>query len=124
MTLGRETTPRARRPLSTDAFFDRLREHCLSLPEARERLRSEGAEFRVGRALFCAYDGRTVPRELRFRVPVRLRRLFLGDKARFVSSGNVGRIGWVTLRLGPTPDWLEIEWLVAGSHWLVARDPR
>lgn len=108
----------ARRP---DRILERLRELCLALPETRETARFGTPEFRVGKALFCVYDARSRERELTVRVPIKVKRLFLADRRRFVSAPWVGRVGWITLSVGPKPSWLEIEWLVTGSHWLVAR---
>jgi predicted DNA-binding protein (MmcQ/YjbR family) len=114
-------TRRASPSRATDPFLERLRELCLALPQTRETFRLGYPEFRVGGALFCAYDARSLRRELTVRVPVKIKRLLLSDRQRFTTAPWVGRIGWVSLKVGPSPSWLEIEWLVTGSHWLVAR---
>jgi predicted DNA-binding protein (MmcQ/YjbR family) len=99
----------------------RLREICLSLPEAVEKPFGghTAPSFRVGDKLFAmtSEDGRS----LTFKAgPGVQEALVASDSERFFVPAYVGRNGWVGARLDVDQDWREIAGLVEDSYRLIA----
>jgi predicted DNA-binding protein (MmcQ/YjbR family) len=98
------------------SHVDRLRTIALALPETHEEITwGEDLNFRVGKKIFCfpGDDAMTVKAD-----PEELDAL-LGDP-RFTRAPYVGRFGWVSMSLGPRPDWDEVAELILTSYCLVA----
>jgi predicted DNA-binding protein (MmcQ/YjbR family) len=95
---------------------EQVRAIALALPETHEEVTwGEDLNFRVGKKIFCfpGADSMTVkadPDE---------REALLGDP-RFRLAAYVGRFGWVTMELGPEPDWHEVAELILTSYCLIA----
>lgn len=99
----------------------RLREICLSLPEAVEKAFGghTAPSFRVRDKLFVmtSEDGRSMT----FKAgPGVQEALVSGDPERFFVPAYVGAKGWVGARLDVEQDWDEIAELVEDSYRLVA----
>ena len=104
-----------------DDVAARLREICLSLPEAVERPFGghTAPSFRVRQKLFLmtGEDGLT----MMFKAgPGEQEVLVASDPERFFVPAYVGSKGWVGARLDVEQDWEEIEELVRDSYRLIA----
>ncbi|WP_405085023.1 MmcQ/YjbR family DNA-binding protein [Microbispora sp. NBC_01389] len=99
----------------------RLREICLSLPEAVEKPFGghTAPSFRIGDKLFAmtSEDGRS----LTFKAgPGVQQALVASDPERFFVPPYVGPKGWVGARLDAAQDWAEIAELVEDSYRMIA----
>lgn len=100
---------------------DRLREICLTLPEAVEKETWGDPTYRVRDRIFAMEkhgDGRI---SLWCKAPPGSQAVLVGaDPARFFVPPYVGHKGWVGVRLDRGPDWAEIAAIVRRSYRLVA----
>ncbi len=99
----------------------RIREICMSLPEAVEKPFGghTAPSYRVGDKLFAmtGEDGRS----LTFKAgPGVQEALVASDPERFFVPKYVGRNGWVGARLDVGQDWDEIAGLIEDSYRLIA----
>ena len=99
----------------------RIREICVSLPEAVEKPFGghTAPSYRVGDKLFAmtGEDGRS----LTFKAgPGVQEALVASDPERFFVPKYVGRNGWVGARLDVGQDWDEIAGLIEDSYRLIA----
>ncbi|GLW26034.1 phosphoribosylglycinamide formyltransferase [Microbispora amethystogenes] len=99
----------------------RVREICLSLPEAVEKPFGghTAPSFRIGDKLFAmtSEDGRS----LTFKAgPGVQQALVASDPERFFVPPYVGAKGWVGARLDAAQDWAEIAELLEDSYRMIA----
>ncbi|MBX6385786.1 MAG: MmcQ/YjbR family DNA-binding protein [Microbispora sp.] len=104
-----------------EAAAARIREICLSLPEAVEKPFGghTAPAYRVGDKLFAmtSEDGRS----LTFKAgPGVQEALVASDPGRFFVPPYVGRNGWVGARLDVDQDWEEMAGLIEDSYRLIA----
>ena len=99
----------------------RLREICLSLPEAVEKPFGghTAPSFRVRDKLFVmtSEDGRTMTFKA---APGTQEALVESDPERFFVPPYVGAKGWVGVRLDADQDWNELAELIEDSYRLIA----
>lgn len=103
----------------------RLRERCLALPEAVEKLTwGTHPTFRVRDKIFARFlddqhgDGRVA---LWCKAPPGVQEVIVGaDPDRFFVPPYVGHDGWIGVRLEGEVDWQEVADLVAESYRMTA----
>lgn len=105
--------------------LSRLREICLALPEATEKLAWESPTFRVHDKIFAMYqDNHHNDGELAMwcKLPAGAQEVLIGaNPARFFKPPYVGQKGWVGVRLNEgVVDWNEAESLLEESYRLIA----
>jgi hypothetical protein len=111
--------------VAADDPLERLRRHCLALPEASERLsHGEPAWFVRGRTCFVTYADHHHDDRLAFwcaAPPGAQAALVAADPARFFVPPYVGGRGWLGVRLDlPGVDWPEVAGLVEDAYRTVA----
>jgi predicted DNA-binding protein (MmcQ/YjbR family) len=103
-----------------DKLFNRIREICLALPEAKEVEAWGHATFRAPKKMFTACgvekDGSA---SLGLKVGFDRQEELLKDP-RFFPTPYAARQGWVSLRLKPKMDWAEVTALVTEAYRQVA----
>lgn len=100
----------------------RLREICLSLPGATERL-SHGEPTWFVKKVFCMYADRHHNDRVAFWCPAPpgiQQALIEEDPAKFFRPPYVGPSGWIGVYLDLPVDWNEIEDIVREAHRCVA----
>lgn len=106
------------------ARLRRLREICLSVPEAREKETWGDPTWRVRDRIFAMQKGNYEGGRpsLWLKAPKGAQRELVESRAeRFFVPGYVGHKGWIGIYLdGPRIDWAEIGALVAESFRLIA----
>ena len=116
--------PVRRRTAASRRIIERLRELCLALPEATEKLAWGEPTWRVKDRLFAQLDDHHhgsphcavwIPAELG--VQEALTQL---DPERFFRPPYVGHKGWVGVVLDGRPDWGAVEDLVREAYRLIA----
>jgi len=99
----------------------RLRDICLALPEAAEKLTWDEPNWRVRDRIFAmchVTDGRLA---LWCKAPPGTQELLVAaDPARFFRPPYVGPKGWIGVRLEGRPDWGEIVFLIRRSYRMTA----
>ena len=103
------------------AAAQKLREICLSLPEARQEATRRGPSYRVEEKIFA--NERVVDRRLSVwgKAPSGSQAMLMAaDPERFFSPPYYGAKGWVGMWLDGAPDWREVEAFVKRSYRLVA----
>ncbi len=107
--------------MSGEDVMERLREICLSLPEAVEKSFGghSAPSFRIRDKLFVmtSEDGRSMMFKA---APGVQEALVASDPKRFFVPAYVGHKGWVGARLTADQDWDEIAELVEDSYRLIA----
>ena len=100
---------------------ERLREICLTLPEAVEKETWGDPTFRVRDKIFAMEkrgDGRV---SVWCKAPAGAQEVLVGaDAERFFVPPYVGHKGWVGMRLDRDPDWDEVAAIVTRSYRLTA----
>ena len=100
---------------------ERLRQICLTLPEAVEKTAWGDPTYRVGDKIFAMEkrgDGRV---SVWCKAPPGSQQVLVGaDPELFFVPPYVGHGGWVGMRLDTGPDWQEVATLVARSYRLIA----
>ncbi len=103
------------------APLDRLREICLTLPEAIERETWEIPTFRVREKIFCMYPSHEDGAAIWCKAPAGSQAILVGaDPARFFVPPYVGHKGWVGMMLTKRVDWREVAVVVERSYRLTA----
>lgn len=102
----------------------RLREICLALPGAEERLSHGTPAFFVKNKQFAHYwdnhhdDGRLA---IWCAAPIGMQEaLTTADPERFFVPPYVGHRGWIGMRLDREPDWAEVAHVVGYAHRVVS----
>jgi len=108
--------------------IDRLREICLALPNATEKLAWGEPTWRVRGKLFAQLDDHHHGADhLAVWLPAPLgeqETMIFTDPARFFRPPYVGQRGWVGVRIDRRPDWTEVAKLVQQAYGLVAPPSR
>jgi predicted DNA-binding protein (MmcQ/YjbR family) len=103
-----------------DKLFNRIREICLALPEAKEVEAWGHATFRAPKKMFSACgaekDGSAT---LGLKVGFDRQEDLLKDP-RFFPTPYAARQGWISLRLKPKMDWAEVTAMVTEAYRQVA----
>ncbi len=105
--------------MTTDRHLERLRDLCLTFPEARETTTFGNPTFQAGTKTFAVLDSYKGTRCLAFKVTPDEQDL-LCQQARFFVAPYTGKNGWTCLRLEGTVDWAEVRRLIERSYRLVA----
>jgi hypothetical protein len=106
-----------------DAAVSRLREICLALPGASERVSHGEVSFFVGRQFVALDDHHHGADRLAFWCPARpgaQEQLIAEDPEQFFRPPYVGHRGWVGVRIDLEPDWAEVADIVRDGYRLVA----
>jgi hypothetical protein len=105
------------------AAVERLRQLCLALPEATERVSHGEPAFFVGKQFVSVDDHHHGADRLAFWCPAppgAQEELIATDPVRFFRPPYVGHRGWIGVRLDLDPDWDEINEIVHDAYRLVA----
>ncbi|MFO0757135.1 MAG: MmcQ/YjbR family DNA-binding protein [Byssovorax sp.] len=107
--------------MAKDALHDRLLAITLSLPGAVEDWPWGSIHCKVNGKIFAGWSrdegGEMV---LGIRVDRELQTLLVASDPRFRIAKYVGQYGGVDMRIGPRPDWKEIEHLITESYRILA----
>jgi len=107
--------------MATDPFHDRLLAIVLRLPGAYEDRPWGSVHCKVAGKIFVGWgrheDGEM---ELGFRTDVDLQAMLVASDPRFKIAKYVGKYGGVDMRLGPTPNWAEVEHFIVESYRIIA----
>jgi hypothetical protein len=107
--------------MSLLAIAARLREICLTLPEANEELMRRGPSYRVSGKIFALERPWNDRLALWCKIPDGSREFMLAaEPARFFIPPYFGAKGWIGVGLDAAADWREIEAFVHRSYRLVA----
>lgn len=126
MSSERSTSPSSRRRSAADErLVERLREICLALPEANERLSHGEPTWFAGKGkVFAMLDDHHHGAEhLSVWLPQPLgaqSALIAADPARFFRPPYVGASGWVGVVLDTGPDWDMVAAMVRDAYLHVA----
>ena len=112
-------------PPIKDAFHDRLLAITLKLPGAYEDRPWGSVHCKVDGKIFVGW-GRddTGDMSLGIRVDKTLQPMLVASDPRFTIAKYVGKYGGVDMRLGPKPDWDEVEMFIVESYRLLAPNKR
>ncbi|MCW2538928.1 MAG: hypothetical protein JWN95_653 [Frankiales bacterium] len=108
---------------SSDDAVARLREICLALPGATERISHGEVSFFVGRQFVAVDDHHHGADRLAFWCPAAAgaqEELIAADPAQFFRPPYVGHRGWVGVRIDLDPDWDEIAEIVRDGYRRIA----
>ena len=114
-----------RRPGATGPL-DRVRQLCLALPEAEEKLAWGEPTFRVRNKLFAMYanaethHGKGIDGVWIKSTRVNQDLLVRHDPGRYFVPPYVGPSGWVGVRLADNPDWEAVGELLRDGYRLIA----
>ena len=100
-------------------LYPRLRQLCLSLPEARETETFGNPTFRAGKKTFAVLDQYRGERCICFKATLAEQRRLCRDP-RFFVAPYVGKHGWTCLRVRGKLRWKEVEKLLVESYHQVA----
>jgi hypothetical protein len=104
--------------------IERLREICLALPGATEKIAWGEPTFRVGGKLFAQVDNHHHGAEhvaVWLAMPLGGQEgLVYADPTRFFVPPYVGKRGWVGVRIDGRPNWRKVEELVREAHACIA----
>jgi predicted DNA-binding protein (MmcQ/YjbR family) len=108
------------KPRSFDKLLKRIREICLSLPEAAEVEAWGHPTFRAGKKMFAGFgdahgEGLAIGMKMSFERQDEL----LEDK-RFFPTPYAARLGWVSLPINENIDWDELRSLLREAYQQVA----
>ena len=108
-----------------DSQHDRLLAIALALPGATEDWPWGSIHCKVDGKIFVGWsrDADGVMR-LGIRVDLDQQAALVQSDPRFTIAKYVGKYGGVDMRLGPRPDWAEIEHLIVGSYRIIASKKR
>jgi hypothetical protein len=111
--------------MPSDAFHDRLLAIVLRLPGAYEDRPWGSVHCKVDGKIFVGWgrmdDG---DMSLGFRVDKALQGMLVTSDARFSIAKYVGKYGGVDMKLGPKPDWREVENFIVESYRIIAPKKR
>ena len=103
---------------AADRFLNRVRRHCLSLPEATEARSWGHPNFRAGKRTFVAFEWIRKRPSIAFRLPPTDVDLLLRRKGFFVTPYGQGK--WVSVWTDAAPGWRLVTHLVEQSYRTVA----
>lgn len=107
--------------MKTDPFHDRLLQIVLSLPGTSEDRPWGSVHCKVAGKIFVGWgrhdDGEM---EIGFRVSPELQSMLVASDPRFKIAKYVGKYGGVDMRLGPKPNWAEVEQFIVESYRIIA----
>jgi len=107
--------------VKTDPFHERLLQMVLKLPGAYEDRPWGSVHCKVDGKIFVGWgrhdDGEM---ELGFRVSPDLQSMLVASDPRFKIAKYVGKYGGVDMRIGPAPNWDEIEQFIVESYRIIA----
>ncbi len=108
-----------------DPFHDRLLSIVLKLPGAYEDRPWGSVHCKVDGKIFVGW-GRMDDGEMSMgiRVDKALQPMLVANDKRFTIAKYVGQHGGVDMRLGPKPDWAEVENLIVESYRIIAPKKR
>jgi predicted DNA-binding protein (MmcQ/YjbR family) len=111
--------------MASDAFHDKLLEITLRLPGAYEDRPWGSVHCKVDEKIFVGW-GRLGDGDMSvgFRVDTAFQSMLVANDARFSVAKYVGKHGGVDMRLGPKPDWREVETFIVESYRLIAKKSR
>jgi hypothetical protein len=107
--------------VATDPFHERLLAMVLALPGAYEDRPWGSVHCKVAGKIFVGW-GRHDDGEmgLGFRTNLELQSMLVASDPRFTIAKYVGQYGGVDMRLGPKPDWAEVEQFIVESYRIIA----
>ena len=120
---GADPTTAGLSPADAELVADllpRLREICLSLPEATEVEAWGHPTFRVNDKIFASYGVEGARASMGVKTTPDMQSALVMSDPRFTVAAYVGKHGWVSLSLAGTVDLGEVEMLVKGSYRLIA----
>jgi predicted DNA-binding protein (MmcQ/YjbR family) len=107
--------------MKTDPFHERLLQIVLSLPGAYEDRPWGSVHCKVAGKIFVGWgrhdDGEM---EIGFRVSPELQSMLVASDPRFKIAKYVGKYGGVDMRIGPKPNWDEVEEFIVESYRIIA----
>lgn len=107
--------------MKSDPFHDRLLQIVLSLPGAYEDRPWGSVHCKVAGKIFVGWGRRDDGEmEIGFRVDPELQSMLVANDPRFRIAKYVGQYGGVDMRIGPTPNWAEIESFIVESYRIMA----
>ena len=107
--------------MEPDPFHDRLLAIVLRLPGAYEDRPWGSVHCKVAGKIFVGWHRRDDGEmQLGFRVDKELQSMLVVSDPRFSIAKYVGQHGGVDMRLGPRPDWAEVEGFIAESYRIIA----
>jgi predicted DNA-binding protein (MmcQ/YjbR family) len=111
--------------MSSDAFHDRLLTIVLRLPGAYEDRPWGSVHCKVDGKIFVGW-GRMDDGDMSvgLRVDKALQPMLVANDPRFSIAKYVGKHGGVDMKLGPKPDWREVENLIVESYRIIAPKKR
>jgi predicted DNA-binding protein (MmcQ/YjbR family) len=111
--------------MARDPFHDRLLAITLRLPGTFEDRPWGSVHCKVDGKIFVGW-GRLDDGEMSvgLRVDKAIQLMLITQDPRFTIAKYVGKHGGVDMRLGPYPDWLEVERFIVGSYRLIAKKTR
>lgn len=126
MQLVREGRVIASAPMAKpDAFHDKLLAIVLKLPGAYEDRPWGSVHCKVDGKIFVGW-GRTEDGDMSIgiRVDPAFQPMLVANDKRFTVAKYVGKYGGVDMRLGPKPDWEEVERFIVDSYRFIAPKKR
>ena len=111
--------------MASDAFHDKLLEITLRLPGAYEDRPWGSVHCKVDEKIFVGW-GRLDDGDMSvgFRVGQVFQSMLVANDPRFSIAKYVGKHSGVDMRLGPRPDWREVERFIVESYRLIAKKSR
>jgi predicted DNA-binding protein (MmcQ/YjbR family) len=110
--------------MSDDPFHDRLLAMVLRLPGAYEDRPWGSVHCKVDGKIFVGWGRHDGEMELGFRTHRELQAMLVASDPRFRIAKYVGQYGGVDMRLGPRPDWHEVEQFIVESYRMIAPKKR
>jgi predicted DNA-binding protein (MmcQ/YjbR family) len=111
--------------MASDPFHDKLLAITLRLPGAYEDRPWGSVHCKVDEKIFVGWgrldDG---VMSVGFRVDKAFQSMLVANDPRFSIAKYVGKHGGVDMRLGPKPDWREVETFIAESYRIIAKKSR
>jgi predicted DNA-binding protein (MmcQ/YjbR family) len=109
------------RAMDNAPFHDRLLAIVLALPGAYEDRPWGSVHCKVAEKIFVGWgrdeDGTT---SIGFKTDKELQAMLVASDPRFKVAKYVGKHGWVDMKLGPKPNWGEVEQFIVESYRMIA----
>lgn len=102
-----------------DSILMKVRSICLALPETKEIEAWGHPTFRAGKKMFAACGGEAGSWQLGMKMSFDRQRQLLEDD-RFFPTPYAAHQGWVSLHLGASTDWVEVEAVIEEAYRQVA----
>lgn len=107
--------------MAADAIHDRLLAIVKKLPEAEEAWPWGSIHCKVAGKIFVGWSrDRTGVMCIGLRTTPALQATLVASDPRFSVAKYTGKYGGIDLRLGPRPNWAEVEQLIVESYRIVA----